>query len=190
MGYRNMKNTKGRNWDGDLVLIHTQGLNEGIRCAMCTNGMKSDRGCDGSCAVDNAMYTKVMEVIEGNIAEMPSITPQESDGATKTLDAIRAEIKGLTRFGLRGEIPSFVNVDKVLQIIDYYRTQEPESTSDDWIPVAEQLPKEYQKVIYSTEYASYSGFYHDDGFYDERDEIRSLVPVYAWKPMPKPYKKK
>lgn len=129
--------------DGDLVLIHTQGLNEGIRCAMCTNGMKSDRGCDGSCVVNNAMYKKVIDVIESNIAEMPSVTPQE-----------------------------------------------PKSTSDDWIPVAEQLPKEYQRVIYSTEYASYSGVYHDNGFYDEKDEHRSLVPVCAWQPMPQPYKKK
>ena len=61
----------------DLALIHTEGLDEGIRCAMCTNSMKNDRGCDGSCVVDNAMYKKVMDVIESNIANMPTVTPQE-----------------------------------------------------------------------------------------------------------------
>lgn len=48
----------------DLTLIHTEGLDEGIRCAMCTNHMKSDRGCDGGCVVDNNMYKAVMDVIE------------------------------------------------------------------------------------------------------------------------------
>ncbi len=78
------------------------------------------------------MINEKMDVIESNIAEMPSITPQKSDEVTKTLDAIRTEIEGLTRFGLKGEMTSlsFVNVDKVLQIIDYYRTQKPESISD------------------------------------------------------------
>ena len=48
----------------DLALIHTEGLDEGIRCAMCTNHIKSDRGCDGGCVVDNNMYKAVMDVIE------------------------------------------------------------------------------------------------------------------------------
>lgn len=53
----------------DLALIHTEGLDEGIRCAMCTNSMKSDRGCDGSCVVDKDMYKKVMDVIENHIID-------------------------------------------------------------------------------------------------------------------------
>lgn len=48
----------------DLRLIHTQGLDEGIRCAMCTNTMKSDKGCDGGCVVDQKMYEKVLKVID------------------------------------------------------------------------------------------------------------------------------
>lgn len=40
------------------------GLAEGIRCAMCTNPMKSDRGCDGSCVVNESMYKSVMKVID------------------------------------------------------------------------------------------------------------------------------
>jgi hypothetical protein len=51
----------------NLALIHTEGLDEEIRCTMCTNSMKSDRGCDGSCVVNNAMYKNVMDAIEKRI---------------------------------------------------------------------------------------------------------------------------
>lgn len=61
----------------DLVAIHTEGLDEGIRCAMCTNSMANDLGCDGECVVNKSMYEKVMDVIENHIAELPSVTPQE-----------------------------------------------------------------------------------------------------------------
>lgn len=40
-----------------------EGLEEGIRCTMCTNHMKSDTGCDGNCVVDEIMYQKVMTTI-------------------------------------------------------------------------------------------------------------------------------
>ena len=49
--------------------IYTDGLDEGIRCAMCTNTMKSDRGCDGGCVVNDAMYKRVMEVISKAIVQ-------------------------------------------------------------------------------------------------------------------------
>jgi hypothetical protein len=51
----------------DVMAIHTQGLAEGIRCAMCTNSMKSDRGCDGGCVVDEDMYKKVMDTINNQM---------------------------------------------------------------------------------------------------------------------------
>lgn len=63
----------------DLALIHTEGLDEGIRCAMCTNSMKSDRGCDGSCVVNNAMYKEVMDVIENHI-QPTSVTQIRAKG--------------------------------------------------------------------------------------------------------------
>lgn len=34
-----------------------------IRCAMCTNIMRSDRGCDGGCQVDEIMFNRIMEEI-------------------------------------------------------------------------------------------------------------------------------
>ena len=68
--------------DTDIKLIHTGGLDEGIRCAMCTNSMKSDRGCDGGCVVNESMYKKVLGVVEEHMTEQESI-----------LDQIKAEIK-------------------------------------------------------------------------------------------------
>ena len=42
------------------------GLEEEIRCAMCTNPMKSDRGCDGGCEVNEDMYKRVIKTIENH----------------------------------------------------------------------------------------------------------------------------
>ena len=38
-------------------------IEEIIRCAMCTNIMRSDRGCDGGCQVDENLYKRIMEAI-------------------------------------------------------------------------------------------------------------------------------
>lgn len=56
----------------DVMAIHTQGLEEGIRCAMCTNSMKSDRGCDGGCVVNEDMYKKVMDTIKNQMFSRPT----------------------------------------------------------------------------------------------------------------------
>lgn len=55
--------------DANVKLIHTQGLDEGIRCAMCTNLMANDRGCDGACVVNEIMYKKVLDVIGKQIID-------------------------------------------------------------------------------------------------------------------------
>ena len=56
--------------DKDMRLIYVNPLAEAIRCAMCTNPIKSDRGCDGGCKVDEQMYKKVMESVNGLIVEV------------------------------------------------------------------------------------------------------------------------
>lgn len=56
--------------DKDMRLIYANPLGEAIRCAMCTNPIKSDRGCDGGCKVDDQMYKKVMEAVNGLIVEV------------------------------------------------------------------------------------------------------------------------
>ena len=62
----------------DIMAIHTQGLDEEIRCTMCTNPMRSDRGCDGGCLYDEDMYEKVMDVIRNHFVS--STTPTRKKG--------------------------------------------------------------------------------------------------------------
>lgn len=50
----------------DIICVHSTGLEEGIRCAMCTNPMKNDRGCDGGCRYDEDMYKRILDVIKSN----------------------------------------------------------------------------------------------------------------------------
>ena len=50
-----------------IQAIYTEALEEGIRCAMCTNTIKSDTGCDGGCIVDTKMYNKVMTEINSRL---------------------------------------------------------------------------------------------------------------------------
>ena len=66
------------------MVIHTQGLDEGIRCAMCTNSMKSDRGCDGGCVINEAMYKEVMNTIRNHI--VPPVTPTRPAGHWINID--------------------------------------------------------------------------------------------------------
>ena len=47
----------------DTISIHTNGLEEGIRCAVCTNQIKSDTGCDGGCCVDKNLVKRICDVI-------------------------------------------------------------------------------------------------------------------------------
>ncbi len=47
--------------------IETEGLDEEIRCTMCTNPMRSDRGCDGSCQYDEKLYKQIMSIIKDRI---------------------------------------------------------------------------------------------------------------------------
>lgn len=54
-----------------IQAIYTEALEEGIRCAMCTNTIKSDTGCDGGCIVDAKMYNKVMTEINSRLLRKP-----------------------------------------------------------------------------------------------------------------------
>lgn len=56
--------------DKDMRLIYANPLGEAIRCAMCTNPIKSYRGCDGGCKVDEQMYENVIEAVNELIVEV------------------------------------------------------------------------------------------------------------------------
>ena len=49
----------------DQITIHTNGLEEAIRCAICENPIKSERGCDGSCKYDKELHAKIVEAVTG-----------------------------------------------------------------------------------------------------------------------------
>lgn len=75
----------------DVMAIHTQGLDEGIRCAMCTNSMRSDRGCDGGCVINEDMYKKVMETINNQMFSQP--TSEDCVSRKAVIDLINADWK-------------------------------------------------------------------------------------------------
>ena len=39
--------------------IDTEGLDEEIRCEMCRNPMRTNRGCDGNCKYDEKLYERI-----------------------------------------------------------------------------------------------------------------------------------
>lgn len=51
------------------IKMYSDGLEEGIRCALCTNPIKSDRGCDGGCRVDEDLYKRILNVIDRHIVK-------------------------------------------------------------------------------------------------------------------------
>lgn len=55
--------------------IDTEGLEEEIRCEMCRNQMKTDRGCDGNCQ-DGKLYEKIMQILNERIKPLPSPQPE------------------------------------------------------------------------------------------------------------------
>lgn len=61
---------------------------------------------------DDYIYENVAKIMR-NPKVLPSVTPQKP-----IIDKIRAEIKNLERFEIRGEVTPLVNVDRVLKIID------------------------------------------------------------------------
>lgn len=56
--------------DKDMMLIYANPLAEAVRCAMCTNPMRSNSGCDGGCKVDEQMYRSVMDAVNKLIMEV------------------------------------------------------------------------------------------------------------------------
>lgn len=53
----------------DLITINADGLEEAIRCAICENQIKSERGCDGSCRYDEKLFKRIIEAVNGCIEE-------------------------------------------------------------------------------------------------------------------------
>ena len=171
--------------DTDIKLIHTGGLDEGIRCAMCTNSMKSDRGCDGGCVVNESMYKKVLEVVEKHMKEQESCEDAISRQAVLEL----AETIQTDDFS-GNEILEVVNIEDVKALPSLTPTQR-------WIPVSERLPKERGMYIVTEKVFSVTDKEHTGGFNLMTEQVEfdngkwrraSFYEVIAWMPLLKPYK--
>lgn len=51
----------------NLITINTDGLEECIRCILCKNNMKTGKGCDGNCVVDDSVLTEICNEISSRI---------------------------------------------------------------------------------------------------------------------------
>lgn len=77
------------------VTIDTEGLEEEIRCEMCRNQMKTDRGCDGNCKYDEKLYEKIMQILDKRITPLTSAQPEITKG--DLMKAIQAGIDAMQK---------------------------------------------------------------------------------------------
>ena len=68
------------NENGELIsrqaAIYVEGLDEEIRCEMCRNPMRTNRGCDGNCKYDEKLYERIMQILGERIKQLPSAQPE------------------------------------------------------------------------------------------------------------------
>ena len=62
-----VSDTNVGNIGNDCVVLNTLGLEEELRCTMCTNWNKSDSGCDGLCQVDERLFKAIINAINSRI---------------------------------------------------------------------------------------------------------------------------
>ena len=136
-----------------LALIHIEGLAEEIRCTMCTNYMKSDRGCDGSCVVNNDMYEAVMDAIEERIQPttkndlavdgcIHKCIDKPTEDCISRADAIKAMQDKAKKLTNEDTINGLCGAVAILFDLPSVTPQEPR-----WIPVSERLPEDIKPVI-------------------------------------------
>lgn len=52
--------------------IYVEGLDEEIKCEMCRNPMRTNKGCDGNCQYDEKLYERIMQILDEKIKPLPS----------------------------------------------------------------------------------------------------------------------
>lgn len=62
--------TQNSNKNSNVISVY-DGVSEAVRCAMCSNPNKSDRGCDGACSYDEKLYERIMKAIAESVADTP-----------------------------------------------------------------------------------------------------------------------
>ena len=138
--------------------IDTEGLDEQIRCEMCRNPMKTDRGCDGNCKYDEKLYESIMQILDGRMKPLPSAQPEQKWIPFKSRPLTEEEKEDHPEwdFILDGKVPE--DGQRILVNVKYR----------------------------GHEAVQYDEYYDDDGCYlDSGYEIGTEVT--AWMPLPKPY---
>lgn len=62
--------------------IDTDGLDEEIRCEMCVNPMRTNRGCDGHCKYDEKLYEKIIQILDKRIKPLTSAQSEQFNPCT------------------------------------------------------------------------------------------------------------
>lgn len=62
--------SQNSNKNSNVISVY-DGVSEAVRCAMCSNPNKSDRGCDGACSYDEKLYERIMKAIAESVADTP-----------------------------------------------------------------------------------------------------------------------
>ena len=72
--------TQNSNKNSNVISVY-DGVSEAVRCAMCSNPNKSDRGCDGACSYDEKLYKRIMDAIDESRVDTPQT--ERSDNADR-----------------------------------------------------------------------------------------------------------
>ena len=62
-----VSDTNVGNIGSEHVILNTLGLEEELRCIMCTNQNKSVSGCDGACQVNEHLFKAIIDMIDNRI---------------------------------------------------------------------------------------------------------------------------
>ena len=183
----------------DLALIHTEGLDEEIRCTMCTNSMKSDRGCDGGCVVNNAMYKKVMDAMERRIQPITKndlgVDAVNRKELLKIYEDRFWELQKLKHLkDNKGAEDRQMGVNYCINILKKMPPVTPQPKIGHWIPVSEELPDKEGYYLCSVRYMypPYNFFEPEKVKYMDDVTIQKFdgefnIEVKAWMPLPESY---
>lgn len=72
--------------------VDTEGLDEQIRCEMCRNPMRTDRGCDGNCQYDEKLYERIIQILDERIKPLPSVQPYTDEQIQRMQDMEQAQL--------------------------------------------------------------------------------------------------
>lgn len=64
--------TQNSKKNSNVISVY-DGVSEAVRCAMCNNPNKSDRGCDGACSYDKKLYERIIKAIVESIVDTPQM---------------------------------------------------------------------------------------------------------------------